>query len=196
MVRGSPGNRGISAVGAVLALLIFSLLVTVAVSLVTTGASTGLQEELGIKAFYIAEGGLRYALKNGTAPCGYDHLSPVPLGGGSFVVNATCMGTWAGCTAPAALSAGVTDIDTAVAVDTTAGYVIPGTFMLEGEYVFCNAVSANQFSQCARGFAGTAATAHAAGVQPLQCTVTSTGTYSAGVFFGQAKRTVRANVGE
>lgn len=196
MVRVRLAHKGVSAVGAVLALLIFSLVVAIAVSVVSIGASTGIQEELGIKAFYIAEGGLQFALKNGTPPCGYDHPSPVSLGGGSFVVNATCKGTWGGCTTPAALSANITDTDTAIAVDTTAGYVIPGTLMLENEYVFCNAVSANQFLQCGRGAAGTTAAAHAAGTEPVQCTVTSTGTYSAGLLFGEVKRTVRANVGE
>ncbi len=189
-------DRGASAIGAVLAVLIFSLLVAVIVSVVTISASTGLQEELGVKAFYISEGGLQFALKNGTPPCGYDVSSPVSLGGGSFVVNATCRATWAGCSAPATLAVPIADTDTIITVDATAGYEIPGTILLENEYAFCKTASANQFSQCARGVMGTTAAAHAAGVQTMQCTVTSTGTYAAGLFFGDVKRTVRANVGE
>ena len=51
-------QSGLSIVATILALLIFSLFIAVAVSLVTTGAHIGVQEEQGVQAFYIAEGGL------------------------------------------------------------------------------------------------------------------------------------------
>jgi hypothetical protein len=199
MVAFFGDKRGVSAIGAILAILIFGLLVAVIVSVVTIGASVGLQEELGIKAFYIAEGGLHYAIENGTL-CNFNVPSPKDLGGGTFIVNSSCMGTWGGCTAPTALTNPAGPADTWFVVGDTTGYVIPGTITVESEYAFCNGTSGgpppNTFTECARGVKGTTAAAHGAAVQVTQCTVTSTGTYSSGVFFGDVNRTVRANVGQ
>jgi len=76
------------------------------------------------------------------------------------------------------------------------GYVVPGTIMIGSEYAFCNGTSGgNSFTQCARGVKGTTAAAHSAGDNVAQCTVTSTGTYSSGLYFGDVKRTVRVTVG-
>ena len=48
-------NSGLSIIATVLALLLFSLFIAVAVSMVTTGAHIGVQEEQGVRAFYIAQ---------------------------------------------------------------------------------------------------------------------------------------------
>ena len=48
-------NSGLSLIATVLALLLFSLFIAVAVSLVTTGSNIGVQEEQGVQAFYIAQ---------------------------------------------------------------------------------------------------------------------------------------------
>jgi len=48
-------QSGLSIIATVLALLIFSLFIAVAVSLVTTGANIGVQETQGRQAFYITQ---------------------------------------------------------------------------------------------------------------------------------------------
>ncbi len=194
-VRGK--NAGVSAIGAVLAILIFTLLISVIVSLVGTGTSAGLQEEIGIKAFYIAEAGLQYALEAGNLPCNFDVAAPVSIGGGSFTVSSRCVSSAGGCSAPAAVTdnpLGAPDTD--INVTSVADYVVPGTMRIDNEHILCTGTVANQFTGCARGRAGSAAVPHANGTTVTQCTVTATGTYSAGVFFGDVKRTVRASIGQ
>lgn len=191
-------QSGASILAAVLAILAFTLLTALLVSIISTSASVGLQEELGVKAFYIADGGLQYALKNGTAPCDFNVSTPVALGGGTFTVASECMDNSAGCTAPTT----VTDnpllaASTTINVTSTAGYNIPGTIKVQSEYVFCRAAAAAQLTGCDRGTNGTAAADHALGTEMTQCTVTSTGIYPAGLlFFGDLKRVVQANVGQ
>ncbi len=191
------GGSGQTVIGAVLALLIFALLAAVAVSVVTTVSSIGYQEELGVKSLYIAQGGLEFALKNGTTPCGFDVSSPRALGGGTFTVSTRCIDSGSGCLAPATVADDpLSDSATTVNVTSTADYTIPGTLKVESEYIFCLNAAAAQFTDCTRGAAGSTAAAHSLGTELTQCTVTSTGTYSAGVFFGDVRRSVRANVGE
>jgi len=48
-------QSGLYLIATILALLIFSLFIAVAVSLVTTGANIGVQETQGQQAFYIAQ---------------------------------------------------------------------------------------------------------------------------------------------
>ena len=56
-------QSGLSIIATVMVMMILALFAAVAVSLVTTGSSIGLQEEQGVEAFYIAEGGMHYAAK-------------------------------------------------------------------------------------------------------------------------------------
>jgi hypothetical protein len=198
MVTASDNSRGVSAIGAVLAILIFSLLMAVVVSVVTIGASIGLQEEQGIKAFYIADGGLQYAIENGTLPCGFDVPAPVSLGGGSFTASSWCVSPFGGCAAPATvadnpLGAADTWINMSAPV---ADYVVPGTIRIDDEYILCTDAAGNQFSDCVRGWAGSTAVPHAFGASATQCVVNATGIYSSGVFFGDVRRTVQASVGQ
>ncbi len=76
-------QSGVSLIAAILALLIFSLFIAVAVSLVTTGSNIGLQEEQGAHVFYIADGGLQYVIRKNDFP-EYEITTPVNLGSGRF----------------------------------------------------------------------------------------------------------------
>lgn len=197
MVGHFGNSRGVSAIGAVLAILIFALLISVIVSVITMNASVGLQEELGIKAFYIAEGGMQYAIENGTPPCDFNVPSAKALGGGTFIVNSSCVGSGAGCSAPATVQDNpLGAADTWMNMSFVANYVIPGTIRIDDEYIRCESAAGNQFGDCTRGWGGSTAVAHAQGTQATQCVVTSTGTYSAGVFFGDVVRTTQASLGE
>jgi|GEM_PF-7131107 len=90
------GESGLSIVATVLVLLALALFAAVAVSLVTTGTGTGIQEERGVEAFYIADGGMQYTLKKNTYPYydgDYDPplsdslVTDISLGDGSFSVT-------------------------------------------------------------------------------------------------------------
>jgi len=83
-------NSGLSIVATVMIMMILALFAAAAVSLVTTGTSTGIQEERGTQAFYIADGGLQYAVKTNFFPYFAvaspppPDTNPKPLGEGSF----------------------------------------------------------------------------------------------------------------
>lgn len=79
-------QSGLSIVATILALLIFSLFIAVAVSLVTTGAHIGVQETQGQQAFDIAEGGIHYAAVTFNFP-NYIVNPAVNLGAGSFTTD-------------------------------------------------------------------------------------------------------------
>jgi hypothetical protein len=197
MVTHISNVRGVSAIGAILAILIFALLIAVMVSVITIGASIGLQEELGIKAFYIAEGGLQYAIENGTPPCDFNVPAAKPLGGGTFIVTSSCVGSGAGCAAPATVQDNPLGVaDTFINMSSVADYVIPGTIKIEDEYIRCTGTSGTQLQDCTRGWGGSTAAAHTQDTEATQCVVTSTGTYSAGTFFGDVVRTTQASIGE
>ena len=61
-------QSGLSIVATVMVMMILALFAAAAVSLITTAAGTGIQEERGTQAFYIAEGGMQYTLKKNTYP--------------------------------------------------------------------------------------------------------------------------------
>ncbi|MCE5195241.1 MAG: hypothetical protein LLF28_07345 [Nitrospiraceae bacterium] len=79
-------NSGLSLIATIIALMIFVLFAVVAVSLITTESNIGLQEEQGTQAFYIADGGLQYAVKRNNFP-NYGVSPAVNLGIGSFTVS-------------------------------------------------------------------------------------------------------------
>ena len=78
-------QSGLSIIATVMVMMILALFAAVAVSLVTTGSSIGLQEEQGVEAFYIAEGGMHYAAKKNFP--NHDVSSAVNLGSGSFTTS-------------------------------------------------------------------------------------------------------------
>ena len=80
------GETGISVVAALLSVLFLTLFAAVVVSLVTTSSGISVQEEQGMQAMYIAEGGLQYA------PLVYNFPNlvtpaPITLGQGNFATT-------------------------------------------------------------------------------------------------------------
>ncbi|RJQ41237.1 MAG: hypothetical protein C4550_02095, partial [Nitrospiraceae bacterium] len=92
-------------------LMILALFAAAAVSLVTTAAGTGIQEERGTQAFYIADGGMQYTLKKNTYPYYDDSASSINLGDGSFTVTVPTL------TSNAAIG------DTSISVSSTDGFI-------------------------------------------------------------------------
>ncbi len=188
-------NSGISIVATILALLMLSLFIAVAVSLVTTGANIGIQETQGVQAFSIAESGLEkalnYIIKQKDAGCttsetcacngisGADFTN-VALGAGTFTVTAPAFNqTYV--TTPTTLSANITNLVTSIPVASTAGYAVgPGRIMIDREVIEYTSLTVNSFEGCKRGVAGTTAVSHASGtrVGQKQCLITSTGSIS------------------
>ena len=189
-------HSGLSIVATILALLMFSLFIAVAVSLVTTGAHIGVQETQGDQAFYIAEGGLEkalnYIIKQKDAACAtsetcactdaaaYANTNP-SLGAGSFNVATTATHV----TNPTTLSANITNVQPNIPVASTAGYAAgSGRIMIDREVIEytsigttaadCNPVASPCFKDCTRG---TTAASHVSGtrVGQKQCTIISTG---------------------
>ena len=60
-------QSGLSIIATVLAMVLFTLIAAFTVSLVTTGTNIGLQEQQGVEAFFIAEGGLDYTFAKNKA---------------------------------------------------------------------------------------------------------------------------------
>ncbi len=110
MFKSLKDTSGLSIVATILALLIFSLFIAVAVSLVTTGAHIGVQETQGQQAFYIAEGGIHYAAVTLIFP-NYIVNPAINLGAGSFT------------TAVPTLNSNVIVGDTSISVSSTNGFL-------------------------------------------------------------------------
>ncbi|MBI5203854.1 MAG: hypothetical protein HZA11_02940 [Nitrospirae bacterium] len=119
MIKHISAQSGLSIVATILALLIFSLFIAVAVSLVTTGAHIGVQEEQGDQAFYIADGGIQYVLAyaqdTSTIPNYSTHGQWIPLGAGEFKVDTLTY-----------LTSAVAVGDTTINVDSTANFPSTG----------------------------------------------------------------------
>lgn len=110
---GINSQSGLSIVATVMIMLILALFAAAAVSLVTTATGTGIQEERGVGAFYIADGGMYYTLKLNTYPYYDTSVSSIPLGdisGSSFTV-----------TVPT-LSSGINDTANSMTVSDTDGF--------------------------------------------------------------------------
>jgi hypothetical protein len=133
-------------------MMILALFAAVAVSLVTTGSNIGLQEEQGVAAFYIAEGGLEYILKNQSFP-NYSLTAAKNLGDGSFTVAT-----------PAYLTADPGVADTTITVNSTASFPASGRIVIDSELITYTGKTATQFNAgVVRGAGGTKASAHTAG---------------------------------
>ena len=104
-------NSGLSIVATVMIMLILALFAAAAVSLVTTGAGTGIQEERGTQAFYIADGGLQYAVKANLFPyfTVASGASPKPLGEGSFYTTVPALSADIGAGDPIDITVSSTD---------------------------------------------------------------------------------------
>lgn len=118
-------QSGLSIVATILALLIFSLFIAVAVSLVTTGAHIGVQETQGQQAFDIADGGLHYTLaeNKNDIPNYSTNGAWIPLGAGTFKVDT-----------PAYLTNAVNSGDPAITVISTASFPTAGRITIDTDF--------------------------------------------------------------
>ena len=113
-------QSGLSIVATVMVMMILALFAAAAVSLITTAAGTGIQEERGTQAFYIADGGMQYTLKKNTYPYYDTAASSIALGdisGSSFTVTVPRINSL--------LDVGTTDLS--ITVSSTEGFTLnPG----------------------------------------------------------------------
>ncbi|MDP2166725.1 MAG: pilus assembly PilX N-terminal domain-containing protein [Thermodesulfovibrionales bacterium] len=194
MIKCLCKESGLSIIAVILGLLILSVFGAAAVSIISTQANISLQEEQGLQAFYIAEGGLQYALANRTY-CNYNTLS-FDLGEGSFFVNAVFSN--------AVLSGNISNTATTVYLTlppplmgfTNSGFTIPGTVGIDSEYLFCTGSISNSFVGCTRNYLGSGFANHISGAAVTQCAARSTGTVSKGLLSGSVKRVTQINVGQ
>ncbi len=187
-------KSGLSIIAVVLAMLILALFGAVAVSIITTQSDIGLQEEQGAQAFYIAEGGMEYALINGTY-CNYNGISG-SLGEGGFGVSSV----WSNATMSGSIDATTDPVTVYLTVAPqiaflNSGFTLPGAVGIDSEMLFCTGAVSNSLTGCSRGFANSPKTSHN-GSPVEQCAVRSTGTVSKGLGFGGVKRIAQVNVVE
>jgi type II secretory pathway pseudopilin PulG len=149
-------NSGMSIIATVMIMMILALFAAAAVSLITTAAGTGIQEERGTQAFYIADGGMQYTLKKNTYPY-YAISTSTNLGDGTFTVSVPTLTSTAsiGNTSLGVSStdgfvqaAPPTDTDYWTLICGTAADPIPTVRMSSD----CEKIScATKFATCARG---------------------------------------------
>ncbi|MFA4829652.1 MAG: hypothetical protein WC855_14585 [Thermodesulfovibrionales bacterium] len=144
MFKSLKDTSGLSIVATILALLIFSLFIAVAVSLVTTGAYIGVQETQGQQAFDIADGGLHYtlALNKLNIPNYSTHGQWIPLGAGQFRVDT-----------PAYLTSNYNKTtDSVITVDSTTRFPSTGRLAIGTDFkITYNATTASTFTVVAKG---------------------------------------------
>ena len=196
-------EKGVTVIAAVATLMVLSLMGTVVVSLVGIENYSALHQAQTLEAQWIAEAGIQRALtymsrEDGscTAITGAAAFTDVSLGRGKFTVTGTRYVTSA-ITQPTTLSANITAASTTITVVSTTGYAPRGRIAIDSELIAYTGTTATTFTGAKRGVddpTGTSAAAHTSGaaVAQLQCTISSTGTVSAG--FGDAKRVVEAIV--
>ncbi len=189
-------EKGVTVIAAVATLMVLSLMGTVVVSLVGIENYSALHQAQTMEAHWIAEAGIQRALtfmsrEDGscTAITGGAQFTNVTLGRGTFTVTATRY-----LPSPTTLSVNITSTDTTNTVDSTTGFAPRGRIAIDSELIAYTGTTATTFTGAKRGMDGTTAAAHTSGaaVSQLQCTISSTGTVSAG--FGDAKRVVEAIV--
>lgn len=183
---GTERQRGAFLIlAAVFLLIVLAFLGAVFLGTFTTSTSAVLNSIQSTRAFYLAGGGLQYALKTGTF-CSYD-VAATPLGSGSFSVATLFVGP--GGAAPTSVASPVSVGDTVIDVLSTADYSIPGTLTIDAENIFCAGKTGVQFTGCIRPWAGSTPAAHAVGAAVTQCVLRSTGVV------GNARRIIQATVG-
>jgi hypothetical protein len=192
-------EKGVTVIAAVATLMVLSLMGTVVVSLVGIENYSALHQAQSLEAQWIGEAGVQRALtylsrEDGScsAITGAAQFTNVTLGRGTFTVIASRYTT--GITSPTTLSANITNTDTTITVVSTTGYASRGRIGIDSELVNYTGTTTTTLTGAKRGMDGTTAAAHTSGaaVSQLQCTITSTGTVTAG--FGDAKRVVEAVV--
>lgn len=179
----------------ILSILILSIFAALATTIITTQSSIALQEEQGLQALYIAEGGLYYAFLNGSY-CNYNGIAGA-LGEGNFAVssvysNATLSGNLTNSTSPTTVNlTAVPQIGFS-----NSGFTFPGMIGIDSEMLFCLGSVSNSITGCSRGKASTTAAAHLSNAAVFQCSVRSEGTVSKGLGFGTVKRSTQVNIVE
>lgn len=179
-------RKGVSILAAIFIIVILGFMGTMFVSMIGSGSLTSVNNLQTTQALYVAEGGLEFALRDGTFP-NYTYPATA-LGSGSFTTTSQYIGP--GGIAPATITDNpLSAVATIVNATSTANYVIPGAVQIDSETIYCTGAGAVQFTGCTRGWAGSTAIVHNLGAQVRQCTVTAVGT------IGAARRTVRMEVG-
>jgi predicted RNA binding protein YcfA (HicA-like mRNA interferase family) len=176
----NKNQSGMSIIATVMLMMILALFAAIGVSLVTTGSNVAVQEERGLEAFYIADGGLQYTIKANNFP-NFD-IASTNLGNGSFTVTVPTL------TSNAAVG------DTTLSVSSTDGFIpnpgdspnywimlcgITGTPRLDltasntCEKISCTTISATpaQFTVCTRGRDSSSAVAHPGNATPSSASV-------------------------
>jgi hypothetical protein len=157
LLKKSP-SAGISLIATVLTLMIFALFIAIAVSLVTTGSNIGLQEEQGMQALFVADGGLEYTVKRNNFP-NYAISPAVNLGRGSFTVSIPT------------LSANITAAATTINVSSTEGFIFNPGDPTRYWIMLCDTATnpipnLNTYSNCEKiSFTGITATTFTGGVR-------------------------------
>lgn len=189
-------EKGVTVIAAVATLMVLSLMGTVVVSLVGIENYSALHQAQTVEAHWIAEAGIQRALtymsrENGncTTITGQAPFTNVTLGRGTFTVTATRYNP-----SPTSLSSDIPAASTTITVGSTAGFAPRGRIAIDSELIAYTGTTATTFTGAKRGMDGTTAAAHTSGaaVSQYQCTLSSTGTVSAG--FGDAKRVVEVSV--
>ena len=210
-------EKGVTVIAAVATLMVLSLMGTVVVSLVGIENYSALHQAQSLEAQWIAEAGVQRTLtymsrENGTCPPPNPTPPPacptlfstVTLGRGTFTVEACRYNP-----SPTAInkSGGINATATIIPVDSLTGFAPRGRIAIEAEFIGytgtgttagqCPGETPPCFTGAKRGMddpTGTTAAAHADNtpVSQYQCTISSTGTVSAGV--GDAKRVVEVVV--
>lgn len=148
------------------------------------GSAIGTTDSLlGMRAFYIAEGGLertQRALENpifsrrvtcGTIT-GNAALTNVALGNGTFTVTGNAPNF-----ASSAVQTGLDSTATSIPVSSTASFSVPGRLLIDKEVITYTRLNGNNFLGVKRGVAGTVPANHAFNSQATQyqCTFVSEG---------------------
>lgn len=169
----SFNQRGVSLIVAVFIIVILAFMGTMFVSMINTASFMSVNDLQSAQALYVAEGGLEFALQNGSF-CTYA-TPATTLGGGTFTVVSRYIGT-GGLAAATVTDNPLTAIATSINVTSTANYTIPGTVTIESEFIYCTGTSGgNRLTGCNRGWASSTAVQHNLGTAVTQCAVTSTG---------------------
>jgi len=199
-------TSGLSLIATILTLLIFSLFIAVAVSLVTTGSNVGVMELQGQQAFYIAEGGLDRtfdAFYNNKIGCNNSLVyNLIPLGAGTFTTSVALINPLPATTLRAGIVAGAISY---IQVLSTAGYETAGRIWIDSEQLIYKGVSAVAadcggtapcFTVITREVDGTTADSHLLGatVQQKQCRVQSTGAITSNPLANPTQRVAETGV--
>lgn len=116
-------NGGLSIIAVILSLLILSLFGALATTIITTQSDIGLQEEQGLQALYIAEGGIEFTVAKNLNTTNFSTTGNwTNLGAGKFKVDTI-----------AYLTNAADPGDTTIFSDSTAGFPSSGRLSIESD---------------------------------------------------------------